>query len=111
MGDANPVKVLVSSNFASVAMAEGRDVFVEFYAPWCGHCKKLAPIWDELGEKYKDNKDLVIAKFDATANEASGVSVQGFPTLIWYPKDNKAGESYSGERDLAALSQFVEEKS
>ncbi len=40
-----------------------------------GHCKKLAPIWDELGEKFKDSEDVIIAKIDATANEASGVDV------------------------------------
>merc|ERR1712107_881565 len=77
--DANPVKVLVSSNFASVSMAEGKDVFVEFYAPWCGHCKKLAPIWDELGEHFKDDDTVVIAKIDMTANELATVSVAASP--------------------------------
>jgi len=81
-------------------MDENKDVLVKYYAPWCGHCKKLAPIWDELAEHYKDNENLVIAKFDATANEAEGVEVRGYPTLIFYPKDNKKGVDYSGEREL-----------
>ena len=42
----------------------------------CGHCKKLAPIWDELGEHFKDDDSVVIAKIDMTANELATVSVR-----------------------------------
>ena len=57
---------------------------IKFYAPWCGHCKKLAPTWDKLAEELKDVKNVEVGKFDATANEFPGVEVRGYPTLKLY---------------------------
>ena len=57
-------------------------------APWCGHCKALAPIYDELGAHFKDNAEVVIAKVDSTKNEVSVVEVQGFPTIVLFRKDD-----------------------
>lgn len=104
-----PVKVVVGTQFEEIVMDSTKDVFVKYYAPWCGHCKKLAPEWESLGEAFKDNADVVIAKFDATANEAEGVNIKGYPTLIWYPKGDKSGVTYDGERALDALKNFVTE--
>ena len=62
------VKVAVAKNFDELVGKSEKDVLVEFYAPWCGHCKKLTPIYDELGEKMA-NEDVEIVKMDATAND------------------------------------------
>jgi len=104
--DAAPVKVLVGKNFEEVALDSTKDVFVEFYAPWCGHCKKLAPIWDELAEKFKDDDDIVIAKMDSTANEVKDVKVRGFPTLKLFKKDGSIVD-FNGARDLESMAKFL----
>lgn len=49
--NSGPVTVAVAKNFDEVVINNDKDTLIEFYAPWCGHCKKLAPIFDELGEK------------------------------------------------------------
>lgn len=105
--DANPVKILVGSNFNEVARNKDKSVFVEFYAPWCGHCKQLSPIWDELGEKYKDHADIVIAKMDATANDLEDIKINSFPTLKYFPKGSDEVIDYNGGRTLEKFISFL----
>ncbi|CAG5945284.1 unnamed protein product [Menidia menidia] len=78
-------------------------------APWCGHCKQLAPIWDKLGEKYKDSADTIVAKMDSTANEIESVKVHSFPTLKFFPaSDDRKVIDYNGERTLEGFTKFLE---
>lgn len=106
--DKTPVKTLVSTNFDEVVFNKDKDVLVEFYAPWCGHCKQLAPIFDQLGEKYKDSETIVIAKIDSTANELEHTKITSFPTLKFYKKGDNAAVDYNGERTLEGLVKFVD---
>jgi protein disulfide-isomerase A1 len=105
-----PVKVVVGKTFNEIVMDPAKDVFVEFYAPWCGHCKNLAPKWEALGEEFKDTPSVVIAKVDATENDTPA-DIQGFPTIIYYPSNNKNGLVYRGERTKEAFSAYVRENS
>lgn len=111
---AGPVTILKGSSFDDLVVNNEKDVLVEFYAPWCGHCKKLSPIWDDLGAEYESNSNIVIAKMDATANEIDvpGVAVKGFPTIIFFPAGDKANpRKYEGGRELEDFIGFLEENS
>jgi len=103
------VVVLDEKNFDSVVKDASKNVFVEFYAPWCGHCKKLAPDWEKLAAAFKSDREVVIANVDADKHKSIGekYGVSGFPTLKFFPKDNKAGVAYEGSRDLEALVKYV----
>ena len=63
--------------------------FVKFYAPWCGHCQRLAPTWEQLADETKGQ--LNVAKVDCTSDNGKPLcqqfEVRGYPTLLWFPTD------------------------
>ena len=110
---ASSVKDLTPSNFDEIVLHSGKPALVEFFAPWCGHCKTLAPIYDELASHFASVADKVtIAKVDADAEKDLGrrFGVQGFPTLKWFDGSSEEPEDYRSGRDLESLTKFVEEK-
>ncbi|XP_049647154.1 protein disulfide-isomerase A2 isoform X2 [Accipiter gentilis] len=107
--DTRPVKVLVGKTFEQVAFDETKNVFVKFYAPWCSHCQAMAAAWEELGERYKDHKDIVIAELDAMANELENITIKGFPTLHYFPAGpGRKMVEYKSARDVETFSKFLE---
>jgi len=106
------VRVVVGKNFKEVVLNDQDDVLMEYYAPWCGHCKNLAPIYSSVARRLKDVNGLVIGKMDATANEVEGLSIQGFPTLKFYPKNSKGSPmDYNGERTEEGFVDFLKRHS
>jgi len=98
--------ILSEGSFAGT-VASG-DTFIKFYAPWCGHCQKLAPVWDELAKKFESDAKVKIAKLDCT--QAQSVcqenEVRGYPTLAYFRNGRKI-EAYKGARNIADLTDFV----
>jgi thioredoxin domain-containing protein 5 len=82
-------------------------VFVKFFAPWCGHCKKLAPIWSQLAEQMRNQ--LTVAEVNCEEHNAicRAEDVQGYPMLFYYGDDGVKTE-YTGGRKLEQLQVFVE---
>lgn len=106
------VAVLTSDNFNEIVLDKTKDVLVEFYAPWCGHCKGLAPTYEKVAAAFKSEDGVVIANLDADKYKDLGekYGVSGYPTLKFFPKNNKDGEEYDGGRDLDDFVNFINEK-
>ncbi|KAL9006783.1 MAG: hypothetical protein Q9188_000470 [Gyalolechia gomerana] len=110
---ASSVLDLIPDNFDKVVLQSGKPALVEFFAPWCGHCKNLAPVYEELAQNFGFAGDkLVIGKVDADEHKDLGrkFGVQGFPTLKWFDGKSDKPEPYEGGRDLDSLASFISDK-
>jgi len=105
------VLVLNKDNFDD-AIKEFNHILVEFYAPWCGHCKKLAPEYAKAANTLKEkNSKVRLAKVDATVEKdlATKYNVQSYPTLIWF--ENGVTRDYDGDRTAGGLVEWVRQNS
>ncbi|KAL9534250.1 Disulfide-isomerase [Sphaerulina musiva] len=111
---AGSVLDLTPKNFDKEILKSGKPALVEFFAPWCGHCKSLAPIYEELAASFEGAKDkVIIAKVDADEHKELGkkYEISGFPTLKWFDGTGKSKpEDYKSGRDLDSLTAFITEK-
>ncbi|XP_043721676.1 protein disulfide-isomerase-like [Telopea speciosissima] len=104
-----PVKVVVADNLQDVVFNSGKNVLLEFYAPWCGHCKKLAPILDEVAVALQSDADVIIAKIDATANDipTDTFDVRGYPTVYFKTASGNLSQ-YDGDRTKEDILDFIQ---
>ncbi|EFJ46712.1 hypothetical protein VOLCADRAFT_75277 [Volvox carteri f. nagariensis] len=100
---------LTSSNYEEQT-GDGKVYFIKYYAPWCGHCKRLAGTWKELAKDLIDVPNVVIAHVDCTTDRdvCTSAQIKGYPTLKIVHKGEEVN-AYRGSRDKDSLKAFVEE--
>jgi protein disulfide-isomerase-like protein len=102
------VPSLTPDNFD--ALTAGKTVFIKFFAPWCGHCKTMAPDWEKLSGEFADSATALVAEVDCTAEGkplCDANEVKGFPTLLY--GDPSMLQKYGGPRDYDGMQKFAEE--
>jgi protein disulfide isomerase len=104
---------VVGSTFGQVVGSAEHDVFIQFYAPWCGFCKEMAPALGEVAKKL-ENEDVVIARFDATSNDfdKARFPLSGYPTLFFVKKGEPQTppEEYTGGRTTEEMLAYLRTK-
>ncbi|XP_071736294.1 protein disulfide-isomerase-like [Rutidosis leptorrhynchoides] len=104
-----PVKVVVTDSLKDMVLDSKKNVLLEVYAPWCGHCKKLAPILEEVAVSFEQDPDVVIAKLDGTQNDipSDKFEIQGYPTMFFKSASGKYAQ-YDGNRSKEDIIEFIQ---
>jgi protein disulfide-isomerase/protein disulfide-isomerase A1 len=114
--NSEPVKVIVGKNLKEEVFTADKDVLLEIYAPWCGHCKKLEPEYEKVAKKIRKEglEDLLtIAKMDGTQNDSpvSEIDWSGFPTLYYVKAGSSTPQKYDGGRTAKDIWRWIKQNS
>ncbi|ORZ18108.1 thioredoxin-like protein [Absidia repens] len=113
-----PVKVVVGTQFQELVTNADHDVLLKVYAPWCGHCKALAPVYQQLGELVQQQSyPLRVASLDGSSNDMpadnpAAFDVDAFPTIAFIEAHTHRVALFPADKDrsLAELVKFIHEQ-
>ena len=100
-------KAVTDSSFATDVLESDKPVLVDFWAEWCGPCKKVAPVLDELSKQYGDRVEFVKLNIDENPNTTRDYGVMSIPTLTVF-KGGKPVQSVVGAQPKSQLAKLVE---
>ena len=101
------VSEVSDSTFETEVLQAGRPVLVDFWAPWCGPCRMLAPTIDQVAEKYKGAASVVKLNVDHNPAVSQRYGIKGIPTLILF-KNGKEEERVVGATSKEAISRMID---
>jgi thioredoxin 1 len=95
------------SAFDADVLQNGKAVLLDFWAEWCGPCKMIAPLLDEVADKYEEKLDIVKLNVDENPNTAQKFGIRSIPTLILF-KDGEVQAQMMGAMPKSQLEEFLD---
>ena len=95
------------SAFDADVLQNGKAVLLDFWAEWCGPCKMIAPLLDEVADKYEEQLDVVKLNVDENPNTAQKYGIRSIPTLMLF-KDGAVQAQIMGAMPKSQLEEFLD---
>jgi len=103
------IKHISDSSFESDVLKADKPVLVDYWAEWCGPCKMIAPILDEVSESYKDKLQVAKMNVDENRDVPAKYGIRGIPTLMLF-KDGQLAATKVGAMSKAQLTAFLDQQ-
>ena len=103
------IKHISDASFEADVLQADKPVLVDYWAEWCGPCKMIAPILDEVSASYKDKLQVTKMNVDENRDIPAKFGIRGIPTLMLF-KDGQLAATKVGALTKAQLSQFIDQQ-
>jgi thioredoxin 1 len=103
------IKHITDTSFETDVLKAGKPVLVDYWAEWCGPCKMIAPILDEVSQAYKDKLQIAKMNVDENREIPAKFGIRGIPTLMLF-KDGQLAATKVGAMSKAQLTAFLDQQ-